>query len=128
MEVRDDLCQHVQASILRSFKVEHLLVVSTKLENSSLGKMNLIREPGINYVCAECGALLYHSGNDGAYEGGAVSFPSKRPAEVANRLLQCPQCGHKLNSDPDPDSIRINRKIPRPSASCGTGMLEGPQV
>jgi DNA-directed RNA polymerase subunit RPC12/RpoP len=109
-------------------KVEHALAVSTKLDNPDLGNAYSTGGPGINYVCAECGALLYHSGNDGAYENGAVSFPAKQPAEVASRLLQCPQCGHKLNSDPDPDSVRINRKIPGPSASRGTGMLEASQV
>ena len=82
------------------------MVASTKIEELD-GDLPNSMVPGINYLCAECGALLYHSGIDGAYEVGAVSFPAKQPAEVAGRLHECPRCGHKLNSDPDSDSVKI---------------------
>lgn len=62
---------------------------------------------GINYVCADCGAMLYHSGVDGAFEGGEPGFPSRQPYEVTDRLRSCPACGHKLNPQPDSDSIRV---------------------
>ena len=66
----------------------------------------LIRS-GINYVCAGCGAMLYHSGVDGAFEGGEPGFPSRQPYEVTDRLRSCPTCGHKLNPQPDADAIRV---------------------
>lgn len=98
------------------------MVVSTKTENPD-GGMAHTREPGINYVCAECGTLLYHSGIDGAYEAGAVSFPAKKPAEVAGRLHECPRCGHKLNSNPDSDSIQISEKNRKPADSRGPSIV-----
>lgn len=94
-------------------EVDCRLVISAKIEHAA-GMSYTTPRLGMNYVCAECGALLYHSGIDGAYEAGAVSFPAKQPAEVVGRLHQCPRCGHRLNSDPDSDSIQIrkeNRKI-----------------
>jgi len=62
---------------------------------------------GINYVCADCGTLLYHTGVDGAFEGGEPGFPSRQPCEVAENLGTCPACGHRLNHEPDPDRIRV---------------------
>jgi len=62
---------------------------------------------GINYVCADCGTLLYHTGVDGAFEGGEPGFPSRQPHEVTRNLRTCPACGHKLNPQPDPDRIRV---------------------
>jgi len=100
-------------------EVESHLVVTTKTENAAH-----IRGPGINYVCAECGMLLYHSEIDGAYEAGAVSFPAKKPAEVAGRLHECPRCGHKLNSSPDSDSIQISKeKNSKPADSRGPSII-----
>lgn len=82
------------------------MVVTAKTEELD-GDLPNNRGAGINYLCAECGALLYYSGIDGAYEVGAVSFPAKQPGEVASRLRECPRCGHKLNSDPDSDSVKV---------------------
>jgi DNA-directed RNA polymerase subunit RPC12/RpoP len=65
---------------------------------------------GINYVCSSCGTLLYHTGPDGAFEGGEVGFPSRQPYEVAENLASCPKCGHKLNSSPDPEDFKILAK------------------
>jgi predicted RNA-binding Zn-ribbon protein involved in translation (DUF1610 family) len=62
---------------------------------------------GINYVCSECGVLLYHTGVDGAYEVGREAFPSKQPAEIAERLTSCPNCGRRLNSVANPATIKI---------------------
>ena len=62
---------------------------------------------GINYVCSGCGILLYHTGVDGAYEGGREAFPSKQPGEVVGNLASCPNCGHTLNFEANPATIRI---------------------
>ncbi len=62
---------------------------------------------GINYVCSGCGTLLYHTGIEGAYEGGEVGFPSRQPREVADRLKSCPSCGRNLNAEPDPEMIKV---------------------
>jgi len=70
------------------------LAASFKLQGSS--------GPGINFVCSSCGALLYHTGRHGAFEGGEVGFPSRQPYEVAERLKSCPECAHQLNSASDP--------------------------
>jgi hypothetical protein len=66
-----------------------------------------LSKSGINYVCAGCGTLLYHTGIEGAYEGGEIGFPSRQPREVAERLESCPSCGRKLNADPDPQMIKV---------------------
>ena len=62
---------------------------------------------GINYVCSDCGSLLYHTGLDGAYEVGQEAFPSKQPAEIAGRLGSCPNCGRRLSSQPNPEMIKV---------------------
>jgi DNA-directed RNA polymerase subunit RPC12/RpoP len=62
---------------------------------------------GVNYVCADCGTVLYHTGVDGVFEGGEPGFPSRQPHEVTENLRTCPACGHKLNPQPDPDTIRV---------------------
>lgn len=62
---------------------------------------------GVNYVCADCGTVLYHTGVDGAFEGGEPGFASRQPHEVADNLKMCPACGHTLNPQPDPDTIIV---------------------
>jgi predicted RNA-binding Zn-ribbon protein involved in translation (DUF1610 family) len=62
---------------------------------------------GINYVCSGCGMLLYHTGVDGTYEVGREAFPSKQPTEIAERLTSCPNCGRRLNSEANLDTIKI---------------------
>jgi hypothetical protein len=52
--------------------------------------------------------LLYHTGPDGTFEGGKLSFPSRQPWEVAESLVSCPECGHKLNHLPDPDTVKVH--------------------
>ena len=71
---------------------------------------------GINYVCGNCGAILYHSGPDGAVEGGETGFASRQPWEVVEKMISCPQCGRKLNPDPDPNTIKL-QKIEEPQRS-----------
>lgn len=66
-----------------------------------------LSKSGINYVCADCGSILYHTGVDGAFEGGEPGFPSRLPNEVVERLRTCPACGHKLNPQPDSDTIKV---------------------
>lgn len=72
-----------------------------------MSTLKLQASHGINFVCSECGALLYHTGRDGAFEGGEVGFPSRQPYEVVESLISCPDCGHKLNPSPDPHSVKI---------------------
>jgi hypothetical protein len=62
---------------------------------------------GVNYLCADCGTVLYHTGVDGAFEGGEPGFASRQPHEVAENLTTCPECGRRLNPQPDPDTIRV---------------------
>jgi len=76
----------------------------------ALDTVATLGKPGINYVCAGCGTLLYHNGVDGAFEGGQLGFSSRQPREVADRLISCPVCGRKLNPNPDPDTIRLRTK------------------
>ena len=66
---------------------------------------------GINYVCSECGALLYHTGVDGAYAVGQEASPSKQPAEIADRLTSCPNCGRRLSSQPDLGTIKVQARL-----------------
>ncbi len=74
---------------------------------ASLKTLESLVRAGINYVCAGCGALLYHNGPDGASEGGEAGFASRQPWEVVERLKSCPNCGRTLNPDPAPDAIRL---------------------
>ena len=73
----------------------------------TLKTVEALLRPGVNYVCGGCGALLYHNGVGGASEGGEPGFSSRQPWEVADRLKTCLTCGRTLNSNPDPDSIKI---------------------
>ena len=75
-----------------------------------LDTIEMLGKPGINYVCAGCGTLLYHNGVDGAFEGGELGFSSRQPREVADRLISCPVCARKLNPNPDPDTITVKTK------------------
>lgn len=68
------------------------------------------QKSGINYVCSGCGILLYHTGIDGAFEVGEEAFPSKQPAEIAERLTSCPNCGRRLNPEPNPLMIRVETR------------------
>jgi len=75
----------------------------------SLSTLEELLRSGINYVCGDCGALLYHSGPDGASEGGETGFASRQPWEVVERMKSCPKCGRVLNPDPDPNMIKLQK-------------------
>lgn len=77
--------------------------------DASSNTLEALVRRGINYICGACGALLYHSGPDGASEGGEIGFASRQPWEVAENLKSCPRCGRTLNSDPDPDTIKLQK-------------------
>lgn len=76
---------------------------------ASLDTVQKLVRPGVNYVCGGCGTLLYHNGPDGVSEGGEPGFASRQPWEVVDRMKSCPTCGRTLNSNPDPDTIKIRR-------------------
>jgi len=68
---------------------------------------------GLNFVCSECGTLLYHIGIDGVEDGKGNkanrSAYSLQPP-ISEMLHSCPKCGRKLNFDIDPDKIRISAR------------------
>lgn len=74
-------------------------MTDTVLSSSSRLKVSALIS-GISYVCSNCGTLLYHIGSE--YQGGARPSPL-RPVEVAERMKVCPECGHKLKSEPEED-------------------------
>ncbi|MGD0175606.1 MAG: hypothetical protein ABSC50_02135 [Candidatus Bathyarchaeia archaeon] len=81
--------------------------MATKIVSRTVERL----KSGINYVCSGCGILLYHTGVDGAYEVGQEAFPSKQPAEIADRLTSCPNCGRRLSSQPDPGMIKVEARL-----------------
>jgi len=62
---------------------------------------------GINFVCSDCGVLLCHIGIDGTYRIRDGSLPSRHRFDIATRLENCPECGRKLDLEPDPDSVKV---------------------
>lgn len=78
--------------------------LTSKLVSAALGRL---AKSGINYVCSDCGTLIYHTGVGGAFEGDRVAFPAKQPAEVVDRIKSCPNCGRALNAEPSPDSVTV---------------------
>lgn len=57
--------------------------------------------------------MLFHTGVEGAVEGGQEAFPVKQPAEVVERLESCPHCGRMLNAMPNPDTIKVKASLDR---------------
>ncbi len=71
------------------------------MTKSALKALNTdLSKSGINYVCSECGKLLYHIGTDN-------TSPSPKQQNIAKKLHRCPQCGRKLDTEIDPDEITI---------------------
>jgi hypothetical protein len=66
-----------------------------------------LTKSGVNYFCSDCGTVLYHTGSDGVFQAGDPAFASRQPHEVAKDIGTCPACGHKLNPEPDPETIRV---------------------
>ena len=71
------------------------------------------RRAGINFVCSDCGASLYHIGVDGVEDAGGNkadrSAYSLQPP-MSEILRSCPKCGRKLNFEIDPNQIRIHAR------------------
>jgi hypothetical protein len=66
--------------------------------------MGIQRKHGITFVCAECGAALYHAGPRSSKDELLV-----QPSEFIAKLKSCPTCGHKLKEPADADAMRIAR-------------------
>jgi hypothetical protein len=77
--------------------------------DASLNTLEALVRHGINYICGVCGALLYHIGPDDASEGGETGFAPRQPWEVVKGMKSCPICGHTLNPDPDPNTIKLQK-------------------
>ena len=71
------------------------------------------RKSGMNFVCSDCGTLLYHIGIDGVEDGNGNkanrSAYSLQPP-ISEMLQSCPKCGRKLNFEIDPNQIRIRAR------------------
>lgn len=80
----------------------------TSLSSELLLKSKVpLPKSGINFVCSDCGVLLCHIGIDGTYRITDGSLPSRHRFDIATRLESCPECGRKLNLEPDPDSVKV---------------------
>jgi DNA-directed RNA polymerase subunit RPC12/RpoP len=77
------------------------LAWDSEMTASALKLLNReLPKSGINFVCSECGKLLCHIGAHNASS-------SSRQFEFAGKLLRCPECGRKLDTEIDPDRITI---------------------
>jgi predicted RNA-binding Zn-ribbon protein involved in translation (DUF1610 family) len=65
-------------------------------------KMKIGRKQGISFVCAECGAILFHVD---ARSGKDQFLP--QPSEFVAKHKYCPKCGHKLKEPLDANAVKI---------------------
>jgi hypothetical protein len=64
--------------------------------------MKIGRKHGISFVCAECGAILFHVDPE---NGKDQSLP--QPSEFVAKHKYCPKCGHKLKEPLDSNAVTI---------------------
>jgi len=71
-------------------------------------RKRITRPPGINYLCSQCGNLLYHVGLRDSMEESVLELPLQ-PYQIATRLRICPECGHRLEPEASAEAIKIAR-------------------